>query len=63
MKQALEISDFPELAELLTVAEAAGYLRISEWTLRHMLSDKKIRFLKIDRYAVQEDPSRPVSFR
>ena len=49
MKQALEIDDFPELAEFLTVVEAAGYLRISEWTLRHMVSDKKIRFLKIGR--------------
>ena len=49
MKQALEIDDLPELAELLTAAEAADYLRISEWTLRHWVSDKKIRFLKIGR--------------
>jgi len=49
MKQALEIDDLPELAELLTAAEAADYLRISEWTLRHWVSDKKIRFIKIGR--------------
>jgi hypothetical protein len=29
MKQALEIDDLHELAELLTAAEAADYLRIS----------------------------------
>jgi hypothetical protein len=29
MKQALEIDGLPELAELLTAAEAADYLRIS----------------------------------
>jgi hypothetical protein len=33
MKQALEIDDLRELAELLTAAEAAVYLRISEWML------------------------------
>ena len=49
MKQALEIDDLPELAELLTAAEAADYLRISEWTLRHWVSDKKVRFIKIGR--------------
>ena len=49
MKQALEIDDLPELAELLTAAEAADYLRISEWTLRHRVSDKKVRFIKIGR--------------
>ena len=49
MKQALEIDDLPELAVLLTAAEAADYLRISEWTLRHWVSDKKIRFIKIGR--------------
>ena len=49
MKQALEIDDLPELAELLTAAEAADYLRISEWTLRHWVSDKKKRFIKIGR--------------
>ena len=49
MKKALEIDDIHELAELLTAAEAADYLRISEWTLRHWVSDKKIRFLKIGR--------------
>jgi hypothetical protein len=32
MKQALEIDDLPELADLLTAAKAADYLRISEWT-------------------------------
>jgi excisionase family DNA binding protein len=49
MKKALEIDDIHELAELLTAAEAADYLRISVWTLRHWVSDKKIRFLKIGR--------------
>ena len=49
MKQALEIDDLHELAELLTAAEAADYLRISEWTLRHWVSDKKVRFIKIGR--------------
>ena len=49
MKQALEMDDLRELAELLTAAEAADYLRISEWTLRHWVSDKKVRFIKIGR--------------
>jgi excisionase family DNA binding protein len=49
MKQALEIDDLHELAELLTAAEAADYLRISGWTLRHWVSDKKTRFIKIGR--------------
>ena len=49
MKQALDIDDLPELAELLTATEAADYLRISECTLRHWVSDKKIRFIKIGR--------------
>ena len=49
MKRALEIDDFHELAELLTAAEPAVYLRISEWTLRYWVSDKKIRFIKIGR--------------
>ena len=49
MKQALEIDDLPELAVLLTAAEAADYLRISEWTLRHWVSARKIRIIKIGR--------------
>jgi excisionase family DNA binding protein len=49
MKQASEINDLHELAKLLTAAEAADYLRISEWTLRHWVSDKKIRFIEIGR--------------
>ena len=49
MKQALEIDDLPELAERLTAAEAADFLRISECTLRHWVSDKKVRFIKIGR--------------
>ena len=49
MKQALEIDDLHELAKLLTAAEAADYLRISEWTLRHWVSEKKVRFIKIGR--------------
>ena len=48
MKQALEIDDLPELAVLLT-AEPADYLRISEWALRHWVSVKKVRFIKIGR--------------
>ena len=49
MKQALEIDELHELATLLTAAEASDYLRISEWTLRPRVSDKKIRFIKIGR--------------
>ena len=49
MKQALEIDDIHELAELITAAEAADYLRISEWTLRRWVSDQTIRFIKIGR--------------
>jgi excisionase family DNA binding protein len=49
MKQALEIDDVHKLAELLTAAEAADYLHISEWTVRYWVSDKKIRFIKIGR--------------
>ena len=49
MKQALEIDDLPELAVLLTAAEAADYLRISEWALRHWVSVKKVRFIKFGR--------------
>jgi excisionase family DNA binding protein len=56
MKQALEIDDLPELAVFLTAAEAADYLRISEWALRHWVSVKKVRFIKIGRPWVQEDP-------
>lgn len=40
---------FLKLAELLTATEAADYLRVSEWTLRHWVSDKKISFIKIRR--------------
>lgn len=34
---------------LADVLDAAEYLRISEWTLRHWVSDKTIRFIKIGR--------------
>lgn|SRR5215813_6987077 len=34
-------------SDLLTTAEAAVYLRISEWTLRHWVSDRKIKFFKV----------------
>ncbi len=49
MKQALAIDNQSLVSELLTAAEAAEYLRISEWTLRHWVSDKKIRFIKMGR--------------
>lgn len=32
--------------ELLNVHEAAAYLRIKPWTLRHWISDRKIDFVK-----------------
>ena len=34
--------------ELLTVNEAAAYLRLSPWTLRHWVCDKKIPFVKLN---------------
>jgi len=49
MKQAVAIDNQVTISELLTASEAAEYLRISEWTLRHWVSDKKIRFIKIGR--------------
>ena len=49
MKQALAIDNQAANSELLRAGEAAEYLRISEWTLRHWVSDKKIRFIKIGR--------------
>ena len=49
MKQALAIDNQAAISELLTAGEAAEYLRISERTLRHWVSDKKIRFIKIGR--------------
>jgi excisionase family DNA binding protein len=63
MKQALEIDDLHELAELLTAAEAADYLRISVWTLRHWVSDKKIRFLKIGKLCGSRRPMSTASCR
>ena len=62
MKRALEIDDFHELAELLTAAEPAVYLRISEWTLRYWVSDKKIRFIRLVALCGSRRP-RSVSFR
>ena len=48
MKNPLEIARPPAISELLTAAEAAdAHLRISEWTLQHWVSNKKIRFIKI----------------
>ena len=32
--------------QLLTVVEAAGYLGIRPWTLRHWISDRKIEIVK-----------------
>jgi excisionase family DNA binding protein len=49
MKDALAVENHYAICELLTTAEAAEYLRISEWTLRHWVSDKKIRFIKVGR--------------
>ena len=49
MKQALAVDHQFAMSELLTAGEAAEYLRISEWTLRHWVSDKKIRFIKVGR--------------
>jgi excisionase family DNA binding protein len=49
MKQALAIDNQFLGSELLTAGEAAQYLRISEWTLRHWVSDRKIRFIKMGR--------------
>ena len=49
MKNPLEIARPPAISELLTAGEAAAHLRISEWTLRHWASDKKIHFIKIGR--------------
>jgi excisionase family DNA binding protein len=49
MKQLFAIGNEAALSDVLTAAEAAEYLRISEWTLRHWVSDKKIRFIKIGR--------------
>ena len=63
MKQALEIHDPHELAELLTAAEAADYLRILEWTLRHWVSDKKVRFIKIGRAVRFKKPTLTDFFR
>ena len=36
-------------SDLLTFPEAATYLRISEWTLRHWVCERKIRFVKLGR--------------
>jgi excisionase family DNA binding protein len=49
MKQALAIDSQSASSELLTAGEAAEYLRTSEWTLRHWVSDRKIRFIKMGR--------------
>ena len=34
--------------ELLTVPEAAARLRISKWTFRHWLSDRKFPYVKMN---------------
>ena len=49
MTHALAVDNQVAISQLLTAGEAAEYLRISEWTLRHWVSDKKIRFIKIGR--------------
>jgi hypothetical protein len=57
MKQALEIDDLPELAELLTAAEAADYLRISEMDSSSLgLGQENTIHQDWSRRAVQEDP-------
>ncbi len=49
MKQLALAENSTSVSDLLTVSEAAEYLRISAWTLRHWVSDKKITFIKIGR--------------
>ena len=49
MKQLALAENSTSVSDLLTVSEAAEYLRISAWTLRHWVSDKKIAFIKIGR--------------
>jgi len=49
MRNPLEIARPSAIFELLTAGETAEHLRISEWTLRHWVSDKKIRFITIGR--------------
>lgn len=39
--------------ELLTVPDAAQYLGIRPWTLRHWISDRKIEFVKYGNGAVR----------
>ena len=39
--------------ELLNVVQAAGYLGIKPWTLRHWISDGKIEFVKYGNGAVR----------
>ena len=39
-------ADVPVTDELLNVNEAAAYLKIKPWTLRHWISDRKIDFVK-----------------
>jgi excisionase family DNA binding protein len=39
-------ADMPVKDELLTVNEAAAYLTIKPWTLRHWISDRKIDIVK-----------------
>ena len=60
MKQLALAENSTSVSDLLTVSEAAEYLRISAWTLRHWVSDKKIAFIKIGRCSFQEDPPRRV---
>ncbi len=43
--QRMNISSGP----LLSVEEAATYLKIAVWTLRHWVSDRKISFVKLGR--------------
>ncbi len=35
-----------QLPEILTIAEAASYLRVSPWTLRHWISAGRLTYLK-----------------
>jgi hypothetical protein len=49
MKQALEIEDLPELAKLLTAAEARIIFLFQNGRFATGVADKKIRFIKIGR--------------
>jgi excisionase family DNA binding protein len=51
LREAMERSKKPDqpMAEILTVAEACSYLRISKWVLYRMIHTKQLRSVKIGR--------------